>query len=147
MQCLYSIWRRLLAEDRESGRFFLHQSLQKLRHGERLQLGVGLHEDRAVGAEGERGAQRLLACRNAARDHHELARRAGFLQAHGLLDRDLLEGVHRHLDVGGLDAAAIALHAHLDVEVDDALDAHQDFHGAKIIAAVARSRIIRRPTT
>ena len=31
-------------------------------------------------------------------------RDALFLQAHRLLDRDLVEGIHRHLDVGGVDA-------------------------------------------
>jgi hypothetical protein len=31
------------------------------------------------------------------------------LQAHGLFDGDLVEGVHRHLDVGEIDTRAVAL--------------------------------------
>jgi hypothetical protein len=39
-------------------------------------------------------------------DRHgdDLGRLAGLLQAHRLLDGDLVERIHRHLDVGELDA-------------------------------------------
>src|SRR5690606_17177005 len=49
-------------------------------------------------------------------------------QAHRFLDRDFVERVHRHLDVGEFHAATVELHAHLDVVVDHALDGYQDFH-------------------
>ncbi len=35
---------------------------------------------------------------------------AGFLQPQRLFDRDLVERVHRHLDVGKLDAGTVRLH-------------------------------------
>ena len=52
-----------------------------------------------------------------------------FLQADRLLDGDLVERVHRHLDVGKLDARAVGLDADLDVVVDDPLHGHEDLHG------------------
>ena len=106
----------------------LRDRAQELRDRERLQLGVGLDQNRAVGAERERGPQRLLAGLHAAGRRDDLRRGARFLQPHRLFDRDLVEGIHGHLDVGGLDARAVRLHAHLDVEIDHALDRHQDFH-------------------
>ena len=66
---------------------------------------------------------------DAARDRDDLGGDALLLQAHRLLDGDLVEGIHRHLHVGGVDAAAVGLDADLDVEVDDALDGDEDFHG------------------
>ena len=49
-------------------------------------------------------------------------------QPHRLFQGDFVERIHRHLDVGSLDARAVSLDAHLDVVIDDALDADQDFH-------------------
>ena len=51
-------------------------ALQQLGHGQRLQLDVGLDQDRAVGAHGQRRAQRLLARRDAAGDGDDLGRDA-----------------------------------------------------------------------
>jgi hypothetical protein len=31
----------------------------------------------------------------------------GLLEAHGLFDGDLIEGIHRHLDVGQIDIAGV----------------------------------------
>jgi hypothetical protein len=45
------------------------------------QFGVGLHEDAAVGAHGERGADRLLACAGPI-ETATISVAAGFLQAH-----------------------------------------------------------------
>jgi hypothetical protein len=45
-----------------------------------------------------------------------------FLQAHRLFDGDLVEGVHAHLDVGQVHAAAVGLDADLDVVVHHAFD-------------------------
>ena len=111
-----------------SGFSSLDERLQELRHRERLQLDVGLHQNRAIGAERQRRAQRLLARRNAAGNRDDLGRDALFLQAHGFLDGDLVERIHRHLDVGRVDAGAVGLDADLDVVIDDALDGDQDFH-------------------
>src|SRR5205814_937433 len=58
----------------------------------------------------------------------------GFLQPHSRLDCDLVERIHRHLDVRGLDARVVRLDADLHVEIDHALDCYEDLHGGKIIA-------------
>ena len=50
------------------------------------------------------------------------------LEAHRFLDRDLVEGVHRELDVVELDAGAIGFDADAEIGVDDALDGNQNFH-------------------
>jgi hypothetical protein len=40
-------------------------------------------------------------------------------QSHRLFDGDHVEGVHAHLDVGDVHSGAVALDAHLHVEIDD----------------------------
>ena len=52
------------------------------------------------------------------------------LDANRFLDGDLVEGVHRHLDVGEIDPAAVRLDADLDVEVDDTLHRNENLHAA-----------------
>ena len=49
-------------------------------------------------------------------------------EAQRFLDRDLVEGVHRHLDVGRLDPRLVGLDPDLDVVVDDPFDRHQYLH-------------------
>jgi hypothetical protein len=93
-----------------------------------------LDQDGAVGADGHRGAQRLLALPQVTPQDTAmtLGGHALFLQAHRLFDGDLVEGVHAHLDVGDfVDAGAVGLDAHLDVVVDHSgpLDGDQDLHG------------------
>ena len=121
---------RLLAEDDQARLLLVDQRLQQLGDRERLQLVVALDQDRPVGADRHRRAQRLLALLDAARDRDHLGDDALLLQAHGLLDGDLVERVHAHLDVGDVDAGAVGLDAHLDVVVDDALDGDENFHRA-----------------
>jgi hypothetical protein len=112
----------LFAEDYDIRLLFGHERAQELGDRERLQVGVGFHENRAIGAERERGAQRFLTRGDAARDRDDLGDDALFLQPNGFLDRDLVERVHRHLDVGSVDARPVGLHAHLNVVIDDTLD-------------------------
>jgi len=40
----------------------------------------------------------------------------------------LVERIHRHLDIGELDAGAVRLDANFDVEVDHPFHGHQNFH-------------------
>jgi hypothetical protein len=58
----------------------------------------------------------------------DLGRLAGFLEADRLFDGDLVKRIHRHLDVGELDAGAVRLDADLDVVIDHPLHGHQNFH-------------------
>jgi len=57
---------------------------------------------------------------------------AGLFQTHGFFDGDFIEGVHRHLDVGDIDAGTIGFHADLDVEVHHAFDWDQYFHNSAL---------------
>src|ERR1700737_1171144 len=44
------------------------------------------------------------------------------LQAKRLFDGDLIEGIHRHFDIGELDAGTVALDANFHIIVDDPFD-------------------------
>jgi len=118
-----SLW-----EDDEARLFLGDHRLQQLGHGQRLQLHIRVHVDAAVGAHGERRADRLLALLDAAGDGDDFRGLAGFLEAERLFHADLIEGVHGHLDVGRFDAAAVALHANLNVGIDDAFDRDENLH-------------------
>ena len=76
----------------------------------------------AIGTHGERRADCLLILARADRNGDNLVGTTCFLQPEGLLDRDLVERVHRHLDVGEFDARIVGLDADLDVVVDYPLD-------------------------
>ncbi len=91
---------RLLTHDDEIRAFGLDQALQHLGDAERLDDRIGLHQNGAVGAHGERGAERILRLRWANRDGDDLVGLTPLLDADGLLDGDLVERIHRHLDVG-----------------------------------------------
>ena len=119
---------RLLADDHQAGLLLVDHGLEQLGDGQRLQLGVGLHQDAAVGAHGERGADRLLALRGSGGKGDDLGRGALLSHADRLFHGDLVEGVHGHLDVRRLDARVVGLDANLDVVVDDPLDRDQHFH-------------------
>ena len=125
---------RLLAEDDEAGLFRLDDALENFRHRQRFDRRVGLHQNAAVGAHGERGADGLRGLLRPDRHRDDLGRLAGFLQADRFLDGDLVEGVHRHLDVGKLDAGAVRLDADLHVEIDNPFHGHQNFHRSPIPA-------------
>ena len=53
---------------------------------------------------------------------------AGLLQANRLFHGDLVERVHRHLDVGRFDARSVSLGADLDVVIDHPLYRDEDLH-------------------
>ena len=89
---------------------------------------VGLDQDRPVGTHGQRRAQRFFRLGRTDGDDDHFLGLAGFLQAQGLLDRNLVERVHRHLHIGKLDTGAIRLDPDLHVVVDDPLDGDEDFH-------------------
>ena len=110
------------------GLFGLDDALQNLGDAKRLDLLVDLDEDGAVGAHGERGAQRLLRLLRPDRHDHDLFDLAGFLQPDRLLDADFVERVHRHLDVRKLDARAVRLDADPHVRIDNPLHGNQHLH-------------------
>jgi len=48
--------------------------------------------------------------------------------ADGLLDGDLVERVHRHLDVGEVHAGLVGLHAGTDVVIDHPFNGYEHLH-------------------
>jgi hypothetical protein len=62
------------------------------------------------------------------RNHDHFRRLARFLEAKRLFDGDLVEGIHRHLHVGQLDARTVAFNADLHVVVDHSLHWHKYLH-------------------
>ncbi len=107
---------------------FIGQRLEQLGHCQRLQFGIGLDQNAAVGADRHRGAQGFLALRDAAGDRDHFGDLAGLFQAHRFFHRDFIERIHRHFDVGNIDPRAVGFDAHLDVEVHHAFDWNQNFH-------------------
>ncbi|OIQ65489.1 hypothetical protein GALL_529520 [mine drainage metagenome] len=118
----------LLAEDDKLGLFLADHGRQQLGHAERLQFDVGVDQHGAVGADGHRGAQGLLAGCDAAAHRDHLGRSAFLPQANGFFHGDFVKGVHAHLHPGDIDAAGVGLDTHLDVVIHHALDGDQDFH-------------------
>ena len=95
---------------------------------ERLNFGVGLHQNRAIGAERETRAQLFLAVCRADGNGDDFGRDTGFLQANGFFDRDFAERIDGHLDVGEIDAGLVRFDAHFYICVDDAFDWNQYLH-------------------
>ena len=110
------------------GLLFQRDGLQDLGHRQRLDALVGLDQDAAVGAHGQPGAQRFGRLLRADRDDDDFARLAGLLQPQRLFHRDLVERVHRHLDVRQLDAGPVRLHPDLHVVVNNPLHGDENFH-------------------
>src|SRR5262252_3454055 len=119
---------RLLAHDDETGLLLLDDGLEDLSDRERLERLVRLHQNTAVGSHRQAGADGLGRLRRADRHANDLGRLALLFEPQRLLDGDLVEGIHGHLDIRQFDAAAVALDANFDVVVDDPLHGHQNFH-------------------
>ena len=119
---------RLLAHDDEAG-LFRGGDAEDFRHRQRLDERVGLDENAAVGAHGERGADGFARLRGADGDNDDLGRLARLFLVQRLLDRGLVERVHRHLHVGELDPRAVRLDADLDVVINHPLHGHENLHG------------------
>ena len=120
---------RLLAQDHQVGFFLFHDAFEDLGDRERLRaLLLGLDQDAAIGPHGQCGPDGLAGLLPTDRDADDLGCLALLLEADRLFDGDLVEGVHRHLDVGELDPGAVRLDPDLHVEIDDAFYGHEDFH-------------------
>jgi hypothetical protein len=100
---------RLLAQDHQPGLLLVGQRFEDPGHRQRLDRFIGLHQNGPVGAHGQRGAQRFARLGRADRDRDHLAGHALFLEAHGFLDGDLVEGVDAHLHIGQVHARSIGL--------------------------------------
>src|SRR5262249_59797838 len=50
----------------------------------------------------------------------------------GLLDGDVVEGIHRHFDVGKVNTRAVRLDADFDVEIDNPFHGNENFHAALV---------------
>ena len=80
--------------------------------------------------------EKILGENFSAEDCARLRERLGYdallLQTDRFFDRDLIERVHRHLDVGRLDTGVVGLDADLDVVIDDPFDPDQHFHRLRL---------------
>jgi hypothetical protein len=90
----------------------------------------------AVGAHGERSAQSFLGRSPTDGDGDDLRPVSALTQAQRLLDRDLVERVHRHLEIGEVDPGAIRLHPNLHIGIDHAFHRDEDLHLAAAPADV-----------
>ncbi len=79
-------------------------------------------QNAAIGAHRQGGPDGFLRLGRPERYSDDLGRLARLLQTNRLFDSDFVEGIHRHLDVGGLDAALIRFDPDLDVVIDDTFD-------------------------
>ena len=55
-----------VCQDNQLRRFLVHKRLEQFCHGQRLQFGIGFHQNGAVGPDGHGRAQGFLASRRAA---------------------------------------------------------------------------------
>jgi len=102
-------------------------------------------QDAPVRSHREAVAQRLGRLGGADRHHQHLGRVAGFLLAQRPLDGDLVEGVHRHLDVGEVHPGAVGLDPDLHVVVDETrLTGTMIFMRQSPVAGPPRSRRVCR---
>src|SRR5690606_28143544 len=124
----------LLAEDDQLRLLLVDHGLEQLGHGQGIQLFGGLDQDGTIGTQRQRGAQLLLGGGRADGDHDDLARNALFLPAYGFFNGDFAEGVHRHLDVGEVDAGVVRLDADLDVVIDHSFDSYENLHGFLLLS-------------
>jgi hypothetical protein len=98
----------LLAQDDQAGLLYVHQGFEQFGHGQGLQLGVAaVHQDRAVGTNGHRGAQGFLTLAHTARDSNHFRDHALLLQTHRFFHSDFVKRVHAHLHVGDVHPRAV----------------------------------------
>ena len=117
----------LLAQENETGIFFLRQCKKDLGRGQRFHRRIGLYQDRAVGAHRQRGAQLLLCIGHADADRNDFDVAAAFLDTQSFLEGDLVERIDAHFDAVQHHAAAVRLDADAHVVIHDALDTNHDF--------------------
>ncbi|MNO45564.1 hypothetical protein D3C76_358310 [compost metagenome] len=108
--------------------FLVDKGLEQLGHGQGAELVIALDQDGTVRPQGQGCAQLFLGSARADADHDDFTGNALLFQAHGLFHGDFAEGVEGHFHVGQIDAGLVRLDAHLDVEIDHALDCYEDFH-------------------
>jgi hypothetical protein len=120
---------RLFAQNHQTGLLFVGQGLEQFGNGQGLQFLCGFHQNATVRTNGHGGAQGFLTLGDTARDHHHFCQDAFFFQTNSFFDRDLVERVHAHFDVGNIDASLVRLDPNLDVVIHHALDSDQCLHG------------------
>ena len=84
--------------------------------------------DAAIRAHGKAGSDGFLCLGRTNGYHHNFGCLAFFLQAQRFFNRNFVEWIHRHLDVGQFDARTIRLHADFHVVIDHTFDRHENFH-------------------
>ena len=119
----------LFAQDHQLRLLLVHHSLEQLGHGQRGQVFGGFDEDGAICTQCQRGTQLFLSRGRADGDDDDLSCHAFLFQAYGFFHSDLAEGVHRHLDVGEVNAGVVRLDANFNVVIDHSFDSYKNLHG------------------
>ena len=121
----------MLAENNQVRRFPIDQGFQNPGNGQGRDIAFGLHQDAAVAAKRERGAQLFLTMVRADGYGDDFFGPALLFQAHRLFHGDLAKRIHRHFRIGQFHAAAVGFDANLDIGIDDAFDGDKNFHRRK----------------
>src|SRR5262249_41258235 len=111
----------------------LDQLLEHAGDGERFEVLVRQHENRAVGTHRQPGAQLLLRRLRADAHEHHLAAGVLLLHAERFLDGDLVEGVHHPLDIVGDKAGAFGVDLELRLRIRDALHGDENLHWGSLL--------------
>ena len=121
----------LLAQQHQQRLLAFHQLQQDARRVQRFDA-RGFHQQRAIGAHGQRRAQLVLDIGRPDGGHHDLIGQALFLEPQGLFEGDFVERIDALLDAVRDDTCVIRFYANSNVVIDDALYAYENaFHAGK----------------
>ncbi|VVN61928.1 hypothetical protein PS685_03884 [Pseudomonas fluorescens] len=119
----------LFTQDHQLWLFLVDNGLEQLGHGQRGQVFGGLDQNGAISTQRQRGTQLFLSGGRADGDDDDFSRNAFLFQAYGFFHGDFAEGVHRHLDVGEVNARVVRFDAHFNVVIDHSFDSYKNLHG------------------
>src|SRR5690606_9500809 len=133
----------LLAHDDQLRLLFVDHYLEQFGHSQRAQLVSRLNQNATVSTQRQRGTQLLLSSSRADGYNNDLARHAFLFKAYSFFHGYFAERVHRHFDVGEINAAVVRCDANFDVVVDHSLYSDQYFHA--VLLSQIRSKIAAMP--
>ena len=118
----------LLAENDQIGAFCLYHRFQHFGNAQRLKLIIGFDQNAAIGTHCQSGANGFLRLCRADRNNNNFVCGSRLLQAHRFFNGNLTKRVHRHFDIGQINARLVRFDANFDIIVNHAFDGDKDFH-------------------
>jgi hypothetical protein len=76
------------------------------------------------------------------RHGNNLSNSTSFFQARCFFDGNFIEWVHRHFDVGNINACAIRFDTYFDVVIDYSFDWYQDFHSSAFCELIGNTDVL-----